>query len=114
MEMDYSALGKSLRKLRKAADLTQKDLAEMIDRTESHIGQIENDRGIPSLETAAAIAKALNTNIDHLVYGDSYDKSSYFAHDITELVSSLNHKDKTMAMEMIKSIVQAISENRSS
>jgi Predicted transcriptional regulators len=114
MELDYTALGKNLRKLRKAADLTQKELAEKIDRTESHIGQIENDRGKPGLDVVAALAKALNTNIEHILYGDSYGKTSYFARDIEELISHLGTQDKAMAMEIILATVKAISENRSS
>ena len=47
--MDYKLLGKNIRKYRKQKGLRQEELAEMVGCTSSHIGHIENARGIPSL-----------------------------------------------------------------
>ena len=53
--MDYKLLGKNIRKYRKQKGLGQEELAEMVGCTSSHIGHIENARGIPSLEMTVII-----------------------------------------------------------
>jgi len=113
MEMDYEALGKNIRKYRKFADMTQADLAIAIGCSDSHIGQIENARGIPSLATVVEIAHALNTSVDRLIYGEHHDRDDYFAHEIYKLAAQLETKDKLMALEMAKTMVGIISEHRS-
>ena len=48
--MDYELLGKNIRKFCLQAGIKQEELAEQVDCTGSHIGQIERGRGVPSLE----------------------------------------------------------------
>ena len=55
--MDYVVLGKNIRKYRQMRGMRQEDLAEICDCGNSHIGQIENARGIPSLDMIVRIAK---------------------------------------------------------
>ena len=64
--MEYKKLGANVRKYRKIAGLTQEELAEIIGCSNSHIGQIENGRGVPSLDTMVKIANALGVMIDQL------------------------------------------------
>ena len=61
--MDYVILGKNIRKYRQMRGLRQEDLAEICDCGNSHIGQIENARGIPSLDMIVRIANALSVSI---------------------------------------------------
>ena len=62
--MDYVILGKNIRKYRQMRGLRQEDLAEICDCGNSHIGQIENARGIPSLDMIVRIANALSVTVD--------------------------------------------------
>lgn len=70
--MDYKALGKNIRKYRNIAGMRQEDLAEACGCSNSHIGQIENAKTVPSLDMVVRIANALSVTIDQLI-GDSYD-----------------------------------------
>lgn len=65
--MDYYTLGKEIKRYRKKAGLTQEELAEIIDCSNTHIGQIENAGTKPSLEMVVRIANALNVTIDQLL-----------------------------------------------
>lgn len=67
--MDYVILGKNIRKYRQMRGLRQEDLAEICDCGNSHIGQIENARGIPSLDMIVRIANALSVTVDQLLRG---------------------------------------------
>ncbi len=65
--MDYISLGKNVRKYRLMQGMRQEDLAEKCDCSNSHIGQIENARGIPSLDMIVRIANALDVTVDQLL-----------------------------------------------
>ena len=68
--MDYELLGKNIRKFRLQAGIKQEELAEQVDCTGSHIGQIERGRGVPSLEMVVRIANALHVTVDQLLLED--------------------------------------------
>ena len=57
----------SIRKRRLAKGLTQKELAEKADVTESQISQIETGKRKPSFETLLKISEALGCTTDDLV-----------------------------------------------
>ena len=65
--MDYITLGKNVRKYRLILGFTQEELADKCECSNSHIGQIENARGIPSLDKVVRIANALSMTVDQLL-----------------------------------------------
>lgn len=54
---------KSIKTLRKRANVTQKELAGIVGTRQATISEIENGTGNPSLETVRAIADALDAEI---------------------------------------------------
>lgn len=65
--MDYITLGKNVRKYRLILGFSQEELAEECSCSNSHIGQIENARGIPSLDMVVRIANSLSVTVDQLL-----------------------------------------------
>lgn len=65
--MDYISLGKNVRKYRLILGFSQEDLADKCECSNSHIGQIENARGIPSLDMVVRIANSLSVTVDQLL-----------------------------------------------
>jgi len=66
-DQDYiQAFGQNLRKLRKANDLSQEDLANDADIPINQIGRIERAEVNTTLSTMRAISKALNIHITTL------------------------------------------------
>ena len=65
--MDYSVLGRNIRKARKSASITQEKLAEYADLSTAFISQIERGIRKPSLETVCSISAILKTSIDDLL-----------------------------------------------
>ena len=74
-------IGERIKKARKDAKLTQKDLGEKIGVSGSMIGQWENDLRCPKMETLQKIASALDVNITNL----SSDINTLF-HQITDAI----------------------------
>jgi transcriptional regulator with XRE-family HTH domain len=68
-KIDYIAIGKRIRELRKRKGLTQEKLAKQNECSTSFLGHIERGRRIPSLETIAKIASLLDVSLEQLVYG---------------------------------------------
>lgn len=62
-----TTFGRNVRRVRRAKDITQKELAEICGMTENAIHLIERTNRTPTLETARLIAKALETTIDELL-----------------------------------------------
>ncbi|MBQ3079950.1 MAG: helix-turn-helix transcriptional regulator [Clostridia bacterium] len=60
--MNYNALGRRIRIQRRAAKMTQEQLAEKSGISLSYIGHIERGTRKASLETLVSIANALNTS----------------------------------------------------
>jgi ribosome-binding protein aMBF1 (putative translation factor) len=63
------SFGKRVRKLRRALDMSQEDLANNISTSRSYISSLEHDEYEPKLETMKKIAKAFKINLDELVRG---------------------------------------------
>jgi len=112
MKIDYVMLGKNIRKFRLLADLTQKQLAEIVNCSTRHIGQVEIGKNIPSLEITVAIANALKVGIDQLVYSDLDNRMDYFIEELAMLTEGFEGKDKVMAIELTKAIINVLRDLR--
>ena len=69
-------LGQRVKGLRKRHELSQETLASMVGTSPSQISLIENNRSKPSLTTATAIARALDTSLDFVTGAVDDDRRS--------------------------------------
>ena len=67
--IDYKEMGKRIRVRRKELGLTQEKLAEKIEISTSHMGEIERGTSICSLSVLVNLATVLELNLDTLVKG---------------------------------------------
>lgn len=106
--MDYKALGKNIRKRRQLAGLKQSELAEMCDCSDSHIGQIERNRTVPSLDMVVRIANALNVSVDQLVcYSIDYPERVYLK-EISERLEKYSVIKRIKACEALISYLDTL------
>lgn len=61
-----------LKKLRKAAGMTQNDISNAANIAQNYYSQIETGKSQPALDTTLAIAKALGTNVNALLVDPGY------------------------------------------
>ena len=113
MEFDYVSLGENVRVYRHIAGLTQSKLSENAGISVFHISAIENAKRVPSLATIASIAKALDVKIDQLCYGEIKDKENYFVQELKQLSENLKSRDKLLAIDMTKAIVDILAKQGS-
>lgn len=67
-------IGEQIRKYRKEAGLSQRELGEKLGVTQQHIAQYENGKRIPKLETINNIAGALGIGVRRLYPEFSYEE----------------------------------------
>lgn len=71
MALDYSLIGRRIKKRRKRLSLTQEQVAERIDISSQHMSNIERAVSIPSTEVIMRLAAALDTTPDEFLVGSS-------------------------------------------
>lgn len=106
--MDYVILGKNIRKYRLMLGMRQEDLAELCNCSNSHIGQIENARGIPSLEMTVKIANALSVTVDQLVKQDYTNPEKVYLKEIAERIEKYPVKQRIQACESLMNYLDAL------
>ncbi len=72
-------IGRKIRSLRQALDLTQEELADRTELSKSFISQVERDQTSPSIATLVDILQALGTDLKEF-FGDETDRQVVF-HD---------------------------------
>lgn len=110
--MDYRMLGKDVKKYRLLLGMKQEVLAEKSGCSSSHIGQIENARGIPSLEMTVNIAKALHITVDQLLLDSLECPEIVFLRDIEKRIRELPVASKLITCEMLQDLVEIIEKVR--
>ena len=106
--VDYIALGQNIRKYRTLAGLRQEDLAEKCECSNSHIGQIENARTIPSLEMVVTIANALNVTIDQLLIASIDHAELVYLREMEDRIKKLPTATKILACDELSNLLLII------
>ncbi|BCJ92581.1 hypothetical protein acsn021_01500 [Anaerocolumna cellulosilytica] len=99
--INYEKLGFRIKKARLNKNLTQENIADYVGCNVSHISNIENNHTKVSLNVLLAIANALNTSIDYLLY-EQYDNSSLALDNA--IIKALKDFDNEKKLSILKII----------
>ena len=105
--MDYVILGKNVRKFRQMKGMRQADLAEQCG-CDSHIGQIENARGVPSLDTLVKISGALGVTVDQLLKENYVNPEMVYLKEISERIATYSARQRIMACESLLNYLDSL------
>lgn len=84
--MDFVEMGKRIKIKRLELKLTQERLAELTNLTDTYIGAIERATSKCSLETIVKIAKALDLDMNYLLFGiTAKNIDSIFSNNLNKL-----------------------------
>lgn len=106
MKIDYVALGKRVKKMRKNQKMSQEKLAELIDVSTPHMSNIENGKTKFSLQVLIDLASALNTTPDVLLL-DQMDSQIQARGMIVEEISRELSDCTPIQMVMIEEAVRS-------
>lgn len=94
-EIDYKSVGERIKNSRINKNITQDELADLIEINQTHLSNIERGKTKMSTETLVNLSRTLNTSIDYLLFGDitlEYDQYTNIV--LLEIKEILKNKDK--------------------
>ncbi len=93
-------IGENISNLRKAHNLTQEELANLINVSDKTISSYETNRSVPSIEILILLAKVFNTNINEILGLNSNN-----AEELNKIYEKKNLKDNIIKFALIFGIL---------
>lgn len=90
--MDLKAVGQRIKDAREAKNLTQEELAALVNLSSTHVSVIERGLKVTKLDTFVAIANALDVSADELLV-------DVVAHSVTGVSNRLSDKISSLPMK---------------
>lgn len=102
--IDYKELGKRIRAERRRQDLTQEQLAEMADISDSFMGHIERGGRTLSIETLARLANVLGLSIEYIVCGEFNYQPDMLPTEIHDALNQMSNSQRRVFLSMAKTL----------
>lgn len=99
--MDLKAVGQRIKDAREAKNLTQEELAALVNLSSTHVSVIERGLKVTKLDTFVAIANALDVSADELLV-------DVVAHSVTGVSNRLSDKISSLPMKEQKKIIKVV------
>jgi len=100
--INASTLGNAIRQARLDKNISQEQLAEMVDITPTHIKHIEGGHRKPSVDVLFKIIEVLQLSIDNLVFDNNIN--SYEYHYAEMLLKDCRPHELKLLIDIIKAI----------
>lgn len=102
--MDYKRLGQRIREERQHLNLTQADLAEAIDISDTYMGAIERgERGL-TLDTLVRLSNRLGVTVDYLLSDSVADSDSNIMEQFKQIIDNQPLSRKQLAIKVLRTI----------
>ena len=98
-EFDFSGAGKRMQKIRKSNNMTQVELAELLNVSSNHISHIENYGAKFSLDLLAKFCKVFKCSMDYISFGKKQNEALSILPD--EIINILFSKNKTAQKHLV-------------
>ena len=107
-EIDYSGIGRRIRRFRTLRGMSQQALAEKTDISVTHMSHIETASTKLSLPVFINIAKALNVRTEELLHDRK--ESDGYTHDIEDIINTASLQEQKIMYDTIRSIRRSFGE----
>lgn len=97
--IDYSSLGKRIKKCRLEHNLSYKELCHLSNVSEKTLRNIESGNSSVSVTNLISISNALNVSLDYLLMDTLTNKSSAIKFMMNHLFEDLNEKETQIMIE---------------
>ena len=105
---DYAiSLGNAVKHSRKEKDLTQVQVADLIDVDSRTIMNIENHKGNPKLEILYPLIRALNIDAQEVFYPELQRETQHL-HQLMQLLSDCSDQEAETLIPIIQTILSAL------
>ena len=112
MTLNYKKIGKKIKEARGRNNLTQMELADMLEMSYSYISYIETGRRHMSLETFVMIANELNVTADFLLSTNMKKKKDMSKEDLL-IFEECTPYERKILLETVRALKEILqSENK--
>lgn len=101
-EINYGALGARIREARLRKHISQEKLSDMVNVSVRYMSNIELAKSKIGLQTLNAVANALDTTIDALLYDSSPLLVSKYDTEAKEVLSDCTAEEKQFLIDLMK------------
>ena len=102
--MDYKRLGVRIREERKRLNLTQAQLAEAVDISDTYMGAIERGERSLTLDTLVRLVNRLGVTVDYLLADSVADNDSNIIEQFKQIIDQQPLDRKQMAVNVLRTI----------
>lgn len=102
--MDYKRLGQRIREERLRLHLTQAQLAEDIDISDTYMGSIERGERSLTLDTLVRLVNRLGVTVDYLLADSVADTGSNILDQFKQITDGQPMERKQMAINVLRTI----------
>ena len=106
--MDYKAIGKRIKSMRRLQDISQEKLAEYGDISIVHMSHIETGKTKLSLPVIVAIADALNVSVDSLIYDEPRGGASIAVDEIAAVLKTCDAVQAQIIADVVKATKKSL------
>jgi transcriptional regulator with XRE-family HTH domain len=109
--MNYERLGQRIREERLKLNLTQSQLAEDVDISDTYVGQIERGERSLTLDTLVRLVNRLGVSIDYLLKDSVATTDDGILNQFRQILDSQTDNRKQMALDVIKTMFAHLDED---
>lgn len=106
--MDQVKVGGFISQTRKSLNMTQKELAEMIDVTDKTISKWECGNGLPDITRLKPLCEALNINVNELLSGENLSEECYSEKAEENIMALMKENDITRKGNIVQYIIGVV------
>ena len=104
--MDLKAVGQRIKDAREAKNLTQEELAALVNLSSTHVSMIERGLKVTKLDTFVAIANALDVSADELLVDVVAQSVTGVSNRLSDKISSLPMKKQKKIIKVIQALIE--------
>ena len=105
--MNQKAIGRRIKAAREKKQLTQEQLAELVDLSAMHVSVIERGVKLPKLETLINIANVLDVSADVLLQDVINNRAEIFSSEVSTLMNKLPQEDQQRVLAALRSFIES-------
>ena len=102
--MDYKRLGERIREERLRLHLTQAQLAESVDISDTYMGAIERGERSLTLDTLVRLVNRLGVTVDYLLADSVADSDANIMEQFKQIMANHPMERKQMAINVLRTI----------
>ena len=102
--MDYKRLGKRIREERLKLNLTQAQLAESIDISDTYMGAIERGERSLTLDTLVKLVNRLGVTVDYMLSDSVSDNDINIIEQFKQVIDGQPLERKQMAIGILRTV----------